>query len=109
MKYPLMWRLQVKYMSDISENHYCAGWLVDLEYHLWDILSGKTREFGLGTVSDEVVADLKELVSVTGIWPRHKCKIEMSFNPDGLVEDQYDWYEFIPIAEWEARLMEERL
>jgi hypothetical protein len=59
-------------MSDISEDHYCAGWLSGLEYSLWDIITEYpfgNRQFGMGKVSEENIIQLSLLSkSVDGWW-----------------------------------------
>jgi len=34
-------RLLARLMSDISEDHFCAGWLIGCEYALWADLTGQ--------------------------------------------------------------------
>lgn len=55
-------------MSDISEDHYCAQWLVDLEYTLWSMVQGGSRQFGFGEVSEDNIKDLKYLSERIGGW-----------------------------------------
>lgn len=55
-------------MSDLSEEHYCAGWLIDLEFILWGMVLGGPREFGLGTVSVGDVEELSRLALDCGGW-----------------------------------------
>lgn len=55
-------------MSDISEYHYCAGWLMGLEYTLWYIMAGGSPRFGLGDVAPEKIAELKRLSIKCGGW-----------------------------------------
>jgi hypothetical protein len=40
-------------MSDISEEYYCAGWLIGLEEILWSMVVGNRREFGMGVVTED--------------------------------------------------------
>lgn len=56
-------------MSNISEWHYCAGWLDGLEYSLWSILggAGDTR-FGMHDVSHHDIAELARLADKSGGW-----------------------------------------
>jgi hypothetical protein len=55
-------------MSEISEEYFCAGWLVGLERSLWPMLSGGDRSFGLGEVTEREVAELKRLHEKAGGW-----------------------------------------
>jgi hypothetical protein len=68
------------FMSDISEDHYAAGWNMGLEYDLWSMVRGGSRHYGMGTVTEADVAKLKQLADEAGGW--WKCD------------------EFVPIAEW---------
>ncbi len=56
-------------MSEISEDHFCAGWLIDLEYSLWGIVSGLSpNEFGFGPIEWWKIRRLKALSAATGGW-----------------------------------------
>ena len=46
-------------MRRLSEDYYCAGWLVGLEDHLWAMVQGGDRHFGVGEVTVEEVARLR--------------------------------------------------
>lgn len=60
--------LLLVYMSNISEDHYCAGWLIGLEYELWDIMNGAARNFGFGPISAQDMAKLRGLHERAGGW-----------------------------------------
>lgn len=55
-------------MSEISEDHYCAGWLIGLEFRLWRIVLGGPPKFGFDDVSPERIADLERLSKKCGGW-----------------------------------------
>lgn len=56
-------------MSEISEDHYCAGWLGDLEYSLWSIVTGASANmFGFGPIEWWKIKRLKALSAATGGW-----------------------------------------
>jgi hypothetical protein len=55
-------------MSDISEEYYCAGWLIGLEEILWSMVVGNRREFGMGVVTEDEVSQLKQLSDQAGGW-----------------------------------------
>ena len=56
-------------MSEISEDHYCAGWLGDLEYSLWSIMTGASaNRFGFGPIERWKIQRLKALSAATGGW-----------------------------------------
>jgi len=70
-------------MSEISEDHYCAGWLSDLEYSLWSIVTGaRANMFGFGPVEWWKMRRLKALSSATGGWiERHRDAEHETFVP----------------------------
>lgn len=58
-----------KLMSDISEEHYCAGWLGGLEYDLWAMLNGtRGYEYGNGEVAEFMIDELQRLSEKSGGW-----------------------------------------
>ena len=61
-------RVLAKIMSEISEDAYCAGWLVDLEYELWQILVDGQGKFGFGAVSEAEIEELRLLSDLCGGW-----------------------------------------
>jgi hypothetical protein len=71
-------------MSEISEDTYCAGWLVDLEYDLWQILIGEQGTFS-GMVSEPEIQQLRELSDACGGW---------IFYDDDRAET------FVPLTQW---------
>jgi len=75
-------------MSEISEEHYCAGWMSGLEYTLWAMLLGGDRGFGVGDVTDDPITQLRALSEASGGWWRY--------------DDDADEV-FVPIEEWTRR------
>ena len=69
-------------MSWISEERWCAGWLYNLEYMLWDVAIGKRRD----VCSLEEAEQLKYLSEKCGGW----------IIWDGQEKDTT----FVPIEEW---------
>jgi hypothetical protein len=55
-------------MSRISEEGYSAGWMVGLEYALWEILNGTNREYGVHIIRQEELDQLQTLVNKCGCW-----------------------------------------
>lgn len=74
-------------MRTISEDHWCAGWLIGLEFNLWAMVQGGDRRFGLGVVEEADVAKLRRL--------SHKCGGWFYW----LKEDGAE--RFVPLAYWE--------
>lgn len=61
-------------MSNISEDHWCAGWLIGLEYELWDIVVGlKANNLGWDRVPDARINQLKIVANEADCW--------MAWNP----------------------------
>jgi hypothetical protein len=56
-------------MSGLSEEYWCAGWIVGCEFALWADLTGKATcgEKGWG-ISDEEKAELQLVHTVAGGW-----------------------------------------
>ena len=36
-----------KYMSELSEEAYAAGWMSHLEYNLWQVMKGEISDYGI--------------------------------------------------------------
>jgi hypothetical protein len=58
-------------MSEVSEDYCAASWLIGLEYDLWNMVRGGSREFGEGVVPPETVAELRQLSDDCGGWHTH--------------------------------------
>jgi len=62
-------RLLARHMSDLSEDHLCAGWLTGCEFALWADLTGQEaagkRAWG---ISEEEKAELRRLHEAAGGW-----------------------------------------
>jgi hypothetical protein len=77
-------------MSDISEDCYCASWLIGNERHLWRAITDPNDDhrYGMGEISEEDIARLRLLSQqVNGWW---------------VWED--DGPDFISLDEWKRRL-----
>ena len=76
-------------MSEISEDHYCAGWLSGLEYSLWQAVLQYPQpyEFGFGPIEEENVAELKDLAEELQEW---------AVWDDGELSEK-----LIPLADWQ--------
>lgn len=57
-------------MAGISEELWCAGWLTDLEFDLWAMMTGarEDRGYGMGVVSDRQIELLRLLSEEAGGW-----------------------------------------
>ena len=63
-------------MSEISESTWFAGWLINLEFILWDAIHGGPRD----ELAEEDLRELEELSALVGGW--------------------HDYDRFIPLDEW---------
>jgi hypothetical protein len=61
-------RALAQYMSELSEEAYCAHWMADLEYNLWEAVVGLRREFGRTTISHAKKQKLRELGDDCAGW-----------------------------------------
>ena len=73
------------YMSDLSEEAYCASWLGNLEYALWDIVRGGSRDFGRTEFAEHQIDRLKELSAACNGW---------------IVWDEKNGPKHVPMNEW---------
>jgi hypothetical protein len=55
-------------MSELSEEAYCAGWMVGLEYALWELLLRRRRNYGRLTATDAQLSRLRQLSDDCGGW-----------------------------------------
>lgn len=93
---PLQWGYLRDLMSNLSEEHYCAGWLSGLEYSIWYLLfdAPDNAKFGMSTpdpVDLHKIAVAAHNLGGWVIWDEHS-----------------DQERFIPLSEWipkyEARI-----
>jgi hypothetical protein len=74
-------------MAEISEDGFCAQWMMGLEFDLWDIITGRRPvRYGQTDVTLTQVGLLLALSEATGGWIHW--------------DDQLDREAFIPIDEW---------
>ena len=71
-----------KLMSAISEERWCAGWMYDLEYRLWEAVTGERT----GVCSLEEIEQLKYLSEKCGGWI--------------VWDEQSKGEKFVPVQEW---------
>jgi len=64
----LDWRALAREMSEISEQAFCAGWMDELEYRLWEIVQGGPRKYGQVVLSDAQVTHLRDLSNKLRGW-----------------------------------------
>jgi hypothetical protein len=75
---PPVWAQLADLMSRLSEDYYCAGWLIGLEYDLWRAIFAE-RRFGFGEIPAYDLLQLARLADQLGGWvvwddEKHKPK-----------------------------------
>jgi hypothetical protein len=60
-------RALARYMSDLSQALWCAGWMQDLEFMLWSVVEGENAYASL-TLTRDQVAKLKSLSNACKGW-----------------------------------------
>lgn len=82
------------HMSELSEEAYCAGWHIGLEYALWDLVNGKADSFGMLALTEREATRLRELSDACGgwiMWDDERCET------------------FVPLEEWKIHVVDKRL
>ena len=57
-----------EYMSDLSEQAYCAGWMLGLEFALWQVVLGNRRNYGRLVFTAKHRDRLRQLSASCGGW-----------------------------------------
>ena len=55
-------------MANLSEDCWCAVWLRDLEFTLWETLTAGGRDFGWGRIEERDITRMKNLHERAGGW-----------------------------------------
>lgn len=55
-------------MSDISEDCYCAGWMMGLELAIWGALQDGDRTYGMGEMDAEQLEQCRTLANEIDGW-----------------------------------------
>ena len=77
-------------MSELSEEQYCAGWLIDTEFYVWAMLVGDAPlDWGFGAVEPSAIEEIRALSEEANGWVVWRGKVERDA---GTV--------FVPMAEW---------
>lgn len=71
----------MNYMSDLSEEAYHAGWMMNLEYDLWQAVVDGPRSYGQMIIEKECIEKLKELSHRCGGWIVFDDEKEETFVP----------------------------
>lgn len=81
-------RRLAEFMSEVSEEAYYAGWMVGLEYALWEALLEGRSKYGRLELTDEHRRRLRQLSDECGGW---------------IVFDERVDETWVPISEWQRR------
>lgn len=55
-------RALADYMSELSEEAYCAGWMDDLEFSLWRIVTDGSGRYGSMEITEKHVSKLRAIM-----------------------------------------------
>lgn len=78
-------------MADISEEHYFAGWMTDLEARLYRIaFCGDDALYGVGRIDHGVVKRLRALAEASGVWFHWDLEVD-DVMPLSLAEASARW------------------
>ena len=78
-----------QYMSDLSEEAYCAGWMSRLEVDLWKAVTSGPFLYGRLDLTPEHILKLTEFSRICGGW---------------IVFDDEREESFVPMDEWLSRV-----
>lgn len=74
-------RKLAEYMSELSEQAYCAGWMDGLESALRGAMTGEIKKYGNLVFTDEMIRKLKSLSSEANGWIIYDDENEETFVP----------------------------
>ena len=84
-------RALADHMSDLSEEAYCAGWLIGLEFILWEAVLGREEDDARLPFSEEEIERLRDLSEACSGW---------------IVYQHPGAETWLPLEEWERRFAE---
>jgi hypothetical protein len=74
-------RLLAEYLSDLSEEAYCAGWMLGLEYDLWECLTTSRKNYGMIEITEANKERLRDLSDACHGWIVFDAEKEETFVP----------------------------
>lgn len=86
-------------MEEYSEDGFCASWLVDLEYELWNAADQPEDPAPLGCWTKSTSKECRILAEIAGGW--------WVFEDDSRPGEEGPV--FLPMARWLERLAEEKI
>jgi hypothetical protein len=84
-------RLLATAMSDISEEHWCAGWLDQTEFVLWRAVTTGHLKWGIAQIESARIEQLRMLSEQCNGW---------------IVFDEVAGRIYVPLAEWQRLFAE---
>jgi hypothetical protein len=69
-------QLLADFMSDVSERCYSAGWILNLEYVLWNAIATGERKYGHDTITKENIEILRNYSNAANSWIIFHSEIE---------------------------------
>jgi hypothetical protein len=84
-------RMLADFMSELSEEAYCAGWMDGLEFALWEALTEERASYGRLEFDETQVNRLRALSSSCGGW---------------IVFEDIGEETWIPLRDWTSRFAE---
>jgi hypothetical protein len=79
------------YMSGLSEEAYCAGWMDGLEFELWEAVISGPRKYGRLQITLNHTSRLRRLSEAAGGW---------------IIFDETEEELLLPMGEWKRRFNE---
>jgi hypothetical protein len=79
-------RALAEYMSGLSEEACCAGWMEGLEFELWEAVVNGPRSYGRLQITHDHITQLQRLSEAAGGW---------------IVFDDNEEESLLPMEEWE--------
>jgi hypothetical protein len=87
-------RALAEYMSELSEEAYCAGCMADLEYNLWEAVSVVRRTYGRTTISHAKKERLRALCDDCAGWIVFESGVGATWLPLDAWEQRFkEWQE----------------
>ena len=82
-------------MNGISEDCYCAGWMIGLEYAIWNALQSGDRKYGMGEIDENELERCRVLSSELDGWIIWIDDLEI----DDLPVNEWGPY-FVSMGDW---------
>lgn len=82
-------------MSEISEDCYCAGWMMGLEFAVWSALQDGNRQYGMGEMDADQLEQCRALSAELDGWV---IWVDDQDHP-GLPADEWG-ARFVGMSEW---------